>query len=122
MNEQRDVFISYKNDGEGRNFAARLSDELKELGFEVYYNPDEQHAGNFPGRLKKAVEDSTDFLLVLTQPCLDQLIRHEKVDWVRKELLIAEKNKKNIIPLLMPGVTMPKDKESMPKDLQKQKL
>lgn len=118
MEKQKDIFISYKNDGEGRNFAARLSGELKSRGYDVYYNPDEQHAGSFPERLRNAVKSCKDFLLVLTQPCLDQLIRHEKVDWVREELLTAQKNQKNIIPLLMPGVTMPKDKESMPEDLQ----
>ncbi len=118
MKKNKDIFISYKNDGEGRNFAARLSSELKALGYDVYYNPDEQHAGSFPDRLRKAIEACKDFLLVVTQPCLDQLMRHEKVDWVREELLIAYENNKNIIPLLMPGVIMPKDKESMPEDLQ----
>jgi len=114
----KDIFISYKNDGEGRYFAEKLSNTLKEQGFSVYYNPHEQHAGNFPERLRKAIENCKDFLLVLSQACLDQLIRYEKVDWVREEIRIAQKNGKNIVPLLMPGVTMPKDKDDMPKELQ----
>lgn len=113
-----DIFISYKNDGEGRYFAEKLSNTLKEQGFSAYYNLDEQHAGNFPNRLREAIENCKDFLVILSQACLEQLIRHEKIDWVREEILIAQKNGKNIVPLLMPGVTMPKDKDVMPKELQ----
>ncbi len=118
MESYKDIFISYKNDGEGRYFAEKLSNTLKEQGLSVYYNPDEQHAGSFPDRLREAVENCRDFLLVLSQACLEQLIRYEKVDWVREEIIIAQKNGKNIVPLLMPGVTMPKDKDDMPQELQ----
>ena len=113
----KDIFISYKNDGEGNNFAARICSDLERLGYEVYYNPNEQHAGSFPDRLKNAVESCKDFLLIVTQPCLEQLMRHDKIDWIREELLTAYRSNKNIIPLLMPGVSMPKDKEDMPEDL-----
>ena len=115
---KRDIFISYKNDGEGRYFAEKLSNTLKDMGFSVYYNTDEHYAGNFPNRLREAVERCTDFLLVLTQACLDQLKNYEKVDWVREEIRIAKENQKNIVPLLMPGVKMPKDKDDMPSELQ----
>lgn len=117
MTQNKDVFISYKNDGEGNNFAARMCTDLEKLGYEVYYNPNEQHAGSFPDRLKNAVEACNDFLLIVTKPCLDQLMRHDKIDWVREELLTANRNGKNIIPLLMSGVVMPKDKDDMPEDL-----
>ena len=116
--ERRDIFISYKNDGEGRNFSARLYHDLTRLGYSVYYNPNEQHAGSFPQRLREAITTCSDFLLVLTQSCLEQLIHHEEVDWVREELLTAHSLKKNIIPLMMPGVSMPKDKTVMPTELQ----
>ncbi len=115
--EAYDIFISYKNDGEGEVFAEKLCSNLKTRGYDVYFNPDEQHAGNFPDTLRNAVESCRDFLLILTRPCLEQLIRHDKVDWVREELLTAFKNGKNIIPLLMPNVAMPKDKDDMPEDL-----
>ena len=117
MSANNDIFISYKNDGEGNNFAARLCLDLEQLGYDVYYNPNEQHAGSFPDRLRNAVRGCKDFLLVVTQPCLDQLMRYEKIDWIREELLIAHENGKNIIPLLMPGVSFPKDKEDMPEPL-----
>lgn len=112
-----DIFISYKDDGEGRNFAARLSADLKKMGYDVYYNQEEQRAGNFPQKIREAVEGCRDFLLIMSESCIRQLTKHEKIDWVREELLVAEKCEKNIIPLLMPGVSMPKDKDNMPEDL-----
>lgn len=112
-----DVFISFKNDGEGKYFAEKISNALKEQGFSVYYNPHEQKAGSFPTILRDTIKNCRDFLLVLSQACLDQLMRHEKVDWVREEIIIAQKNGKNIVPILTPGVTMPKDNDDMPKDL-----
>ncbi len=117
MEQNKDIFISYKNDGEGNNFAARICADLAKMGYEVYFNPNEQHAGSFPDRLKDAVNGCKDFLLIVTQPCLNQLMAHAKIDWIREELLTAYKGSKNIIPLLMPGVTMPKDKDDMPEDL-----
>lgn len=114
---KKDIFISYKNDGEGNNFAARLEAALSSRGYTVYFNPNEQHAGSFPDRLRSAIDNCSDFLLVLTQRCLDGLMQHNKIDWVREELLTAYKLKKNIIPLLMPGVSMPGDKDVMPEDL-----
>lgn len=101
--QTRDSFISYKNDGEGRNFSARICADLQKLGYSVYYNPNGQHAGSFPERLTAAVSTCTDLLLIVTQPCLDQLMRYDKVDWVREEVLTARRMNKNTIPLLMPG-------------------
>ncbi len=112
-----DIFVSYKDDGEGRNFAGRLTDRLKSMGYEVYYNPEEQYAGSFPDILREAVKACKDFVLIVTQSCLDQLMRHEKVDWVREEILTARNNGKKIIPLLMQGVSMPKDRDDMPEEL-----
>ena len=117
MENVRDIFISYKDDGDGKLFAAKLAADLKSMGYDVYYNADEQHSGSFPDLLRCAVQNCQDFLLVLTKGCLDQLLRNEKIDWVREELLTAYENNKNIIPLLMPGVSMPKDKSVMPESL-----
>ncbi len=118
MRLKRDVFISYKSEEKGNSFASTLSSDLKAIGYGVYFNPDEQHSGEFPDRLRQAVEECTDFILILTHACLEQLLRHDKIDWVREELLLAYRCNKNIIPLVMPGVSMPKDKEEMPEDLQ----
>ncbi len=55
----KDIFISYKNDDIGNLFAGKLSDKLKGLGYGVYYNPEEQHSGEFPERLRNAVNECT---------------------------------------------------------------
>lgn len=51
-----DIFISYRNDGEGNNFAARLFETLSSKNYSVYFNSNEQHSGSFPDRLKEAIE------------------------------------------------------------------
>ena len=50
---------------------------------------------------------------------MDQLIRHDKIHRVRGEVLTAYDNNKNIISLLMPGVSISKDKETLLLDLQR---
>ena len=114
---KKDIFISYKDDVAGNSFAARLCSDLEKLGYAVFYNKNEHRSGSFPDDIRSAIKECRDFLLILTQSCMDQLIRYDKIDWVREEILTAYENEKNIIPLLMPGVTMPKDKESMPPEL-----
>jgi TPR repeat protein len=106
----KDIFISYKNDGEGNNFAARLKDDLNQIGYEVYFNSHERSAGSFPERLKNNIENSKDFILILSEQCIEQLIKNGEVDWVREEILCAYNAKKNIIPVLVGRATMPQDK------------
>lgn len=113
----RDIFISYKNDNAGNNFGKRLYDDLTKLGFNVYFNPEGLESGSFSTRLLHAVAECTDFILILSQTCLDQLMRHEDVDWIREEVLAAKAAGKNIVPVLMDGVIMPKRDSNMPEDL-----
>lgn len=76
----KDIFISYKNDGSGNQFASRLSRDLEEFGYSVYFNSNEERAHSFPERLKQAVCACKDFVLILSQGCLDQLKRHDSID------------------------------------------
>ena len=102
------IFLSYhRNDGEGNNFAARLKDDLDRCGYSVYFNSHERKAGEFPLRLKTAIEHCKDFILILSTACVERLRRNEAVDWVREEVLYAKSVKKNIIPILLDNVTMP---------------
>ena len=66
MENVRDIFISYKDDGDGKLFAAKLAADLKSMGYDVYYNADEQHSGSFPDRLRIAVENCNDFIIILS--------------------------------------------------------
>lgn len=114
---KKDVFISYKDKGEGREFSIRLSKCLKEAGYQVYFNPDEKHSGHFDEEIREAVLNCKDLILVLDNGALKQLKAHREVDWIREELLTAHKSGKNIVPLVLPGAKYPKDKAEMPSDL-----
>lgn len=113
-----DIFISYKNDGEGNNFAARLKENLDRSGYSVYFNSHEQRAGSFPERLRDAVSGCKDFILLLSEGCISQLTANHSVDWIREEILCARKANKNIIPVLIGNAVMPSDKTEMPESLQ----
>jgi len=114
---KKDIFISYKNDNAGNNFAYRLKNDIEACGYSVYFNSDEKHSGDFPEKLRIAVEECKDFILVVSQRCLEQLMEHKKVDWIREEILTAYNCGKQIIPILMEGVKMPDDIDDMPEEL-----
>lgn len=115
--ERKDIFISYKNDGSGNQFAYRLVADLEKIGYSVYFNPHEQRSGDFPERLRIAVNNCRDFVLILSPGCLEQLMRNEAVDWVRTEILLARDAGKQIIPILIEGAKLPKHAEEMPEKL-----
>ncbi len=114
---QKDIFISYRSDGVGSNFASRLANDLKRSGYSVYFNPDETRTGDFPERLRQAITDCHDFICIVTDSYIDRLISNEKICWIRDELLCAKKYDKNIIPLLVNGAVMPKDASALPEEL-----
>lgn len=113
----KDIFISYKNDGSGNQFAARLSQDLEYSGYSVYFNSREEHATNFPERLRTAIEGCKDFILVLSQGCLVQLKRNDPIDWIREEILTARRAQKHIVPILIENAELPKDATEMPESL-----
>ena len=110
---KKDIFISYREE-DGRDFAKRLSEDLKKSGYSVYFNPDEKRSGSFPDQIREAILECKDFLLILTRACLDRLLECGEVDWVREELVTAEKNGKHIVPILVEGVKMPSDPRKVP--------
>ena len=118
--EHRDIFISYRNDGSGNQFAHRLVADLKQVGYSVYFNPDAHHAPDFSERLWAAIGQCKDFLLILSRGCLEGLMNPKPAgekDWVREEILMARQMDKHIIPILMEGVVLPGSHE-MPEELE----
>lgn len=113
----KDIFISYKNDGSGNQFANRLVLDLENAGYSVSFTPNEARAHSFPERIIHAVENCKDFILILSAGCMEQLMRNNTVDWVREEILTAHRCRKNIIPILMEGVEIPRDAADMPECL-----
>ncbi len=112
---KKDIFISYEN--EGLHLAMLLSNSLNENGYDVYFNPNELNSVAFPNRLRNAIESCKDFLLILTQSCIERLMDENIIYWVREELFIAHRSGKNIIPIIMPDVVMPNDEENIPENL-----
>lgn len=117
MQQIKDIFISYKNDNAGNNFANRLVEDLEEGGYSVYFNSHEQRGGKFPERLRENIMRCKDFVLIVSQGCLDQLLRHDTVDWIREEILTAYQCQKHIIPIVLDNVMMPSNESDWPEDL-----
>lgn len=111
MEETFDIFISYRvKDGE--LISQKVANALKDMGFSVYHNTDKNHKGKFPDRIRIAVDNCKDFLLIVTENCLDRLVRDDNSgnpDWVKEELLEAIDCGKNIIPVMIENIDWPKD-------------
>lgn len=111
VERNHDIFISYRNDGVGQNFAARLEKDLTDAGYSVYFNPNEMGATDFPERLRRAITHCTDFIAIVTKDYLKQLSeKKEQTNWIQKEVLIAHASRCKITPLLVNGATMPSEK------------
>ena len=92
LNEnEKDIFISYRNDGVGNNFATRIINDLKRSGYSVYFNSDEARSGDFPERLRQAISVCKDFICIVTEDYISQLTSNNRVSWIRDELLCAKK-------------------------------
>ena len=92
MKTKKDIFISYRNDGVGNNFATRITNDLKRSGYSVYFNPDEARSGDFPERLKQAISACKDFICIVTEAYIAQLESNDKICWIRDELLCEKHN------------------------------
>ncbi|MBQ6772874.1 MAG: toll/interleukin-1 receptor domain-containing protein [Synergistaceae bacterium] len=109
IDEFCDIFVSYRfKDGE--LISQKVADALKDMGYSVYHNTDRNHKGTFPDRLKRVISNSKDFLLIVTENCLERLIADsdpDSPDWVKEELQEAMKLGKNIIPVMIEGIDWP---------------
>ena len=114
---RKDIFISYRNDGSGEFFARNLQKDLQENGYSVFFYSEEQRSPDFTEKIETAIRECKDFLLILSEKCLERLLREEPNDWVRKELLLAHSCGKNIIPILLNNVAFPDDFSAFPESL-----
>lgn len=114
----QDIFISYRDDGEGHDFASRLVNYLRNDGYSVYFNPDEPRSGDFPERLRRAISVCKDFICIVSESYLENLLSNRKVCWIREELLCAKEMGKNIVPILIHDTKMPEDASIFAENLQ----
>ena len=109
-----DIFISYRRKGAGSGVAGELQAKLENLGYKVFLDVDEIGSGQFPEQIERAISECKDFILVLSPGTLDRCVEEE--DWVRREILQAQNQNKNIIGVGLPGFFMP-EAESLPDPL-----
>ncbi len=109
-----DGFISYRR--EGGSETAALIRVLVETGHNknLFLDVDELRTGRFDERLLTIIENSANFILVLSSGSLDHC--NEPEDWLRREIVAALEHKKNIIPVLTAGFRFP-PASSLPKEL-----
>ena len=100
-----DIFISYRRRGAGAGVAGELQSKLENMGYKVFLDVDKIGSGQFPAQIEKAIEECNDFLLVLSPGTLDRCVDEE--DWVRREIIQAQNQNKNIIGVGLPGFVMP---------------
>ena len=117
MKEVYDIFISYRDTGEDVMFAAQLRDDLVSAGYRVYFNETEKHSGDFDERLKLVIENSTDFLVIISEECLRRFLVNGEKDWVRKEIICAKNSGKNIVPILIGKGAVPLNEEELPEEI-----
>ena len=106
-----DLFISYRREG-GYELARLLYSSFKEAGLNPFFDVEELRSGPFDEKLYTYIEESQNFVLVLSPNSL-QRCESEK-DWVRLEIERAIKLGKNIIPVMMKNFTFP---ENLPESL-----
>ena len=115
-NEIFDIFVSYRFE-DGELISKKFADALKDMGYSVYHNSDKNHKGKFPERLKRMIDSAKDFLLIVTEKCLERLIEStdsDGIDWVKEELSEAIVQGKNIIPVMIADIDWPKNLSILP--------
>lgn len=95
-NNAYDIFISYRREG-GADKARVLKTELEKRGFKVFLDFDELKDGIFDERIMDAIKGAPIFMLLLSPNALDRCC--EEGDWVRKEIEVAIKTERHIIPV-----------------------
>lgn len=109
-----DIFISYRRKGSGAGVAGEMQSKLQSRGYKVFLDVDNIGSGAFPEQIDHAIQECNDFLLILSPGMLDRCVEEE--DWVRHEIMLAEKYGKNIVGVSLPGFVMP-SVDSLPVEL-----
>ena len=92
------VFISYSK--KNRDYARRLANHLQTTGFDVWIDDRIDFGANWEREIFKAIDDCDAFIVIMTAES------HES-DWVQRERLYADDQKKPSFPLLLTGKVFP---------------
>ena len=94
--KQYDIFISYRREG-GEDKARILNQHLSACGYHAFFDHEAGIRQEFETVILAAVETAPVFLMLLTPCCLDRCVDEE--DWVRREVELAFKCHKEVIPI-----------------------
>lgn len=101
-----DIFISYKR--KSLATANNLYYRLTTRGYYTFFDLDEMKKDNFDVQLLHYIENAKDVFVILEEGSLDACKTEEwNKDWFCKEIAHAIKTKRNIIPILLGGYSMP---------------
>lgn len=118
MGPKYDIFISYRRKG-GYETAKHLYDLLTRDGYNVSFDLDTLRSGDFDVSLLSRVEECWDFILIVDEHAFDRCINpsfDKNKDWLRCELAHALSHNKNVIPIMLTGVSS--FPENLPEDIE----
>lgn len=114
---QYDIFVSYRREDSGvvgTTIASLIAAELKKDNkFRVFIDSEIRSGEAFDSQIGEALRNCTDFLLILTDGCLNRCCNAD--DWVAAEISMAKQLNKNIIPIYVDSFEFP---QALPEDLQ----
>lgn len=97
------IFISYRRDG-GLEAAREIYGFLHDK-YEVFYDNESLRNGKFDVAIEDRIKQCTDFILILSKQIFERF--ENEGDWISRELSLALKHSKNIIPVFLDGFEMP---------------
>lgn len=97
-----DAFISYRRE-DGAELAQVIKTKIEDLAKnkKIFLDVEELGRGQFDEELLKHIENSDNFIIILTARSLERCMTDG--DWVRREIALAIKLRKNIIPVYKEG-------------------
>jgi hypothetical protein len=110
-----DVFVSYRRDG-GADLAQLVRNFLVARGYRVFVDVREMPAGPFPVSIQQMIQDTPDFVPLLTAGALDRF--GQPNDWFGYEIQHAFHTSRNIVPLRTSQFSVP-DSKTLPEILQR---
>ncbi len=97
------VFISYRRNG-GLAVAEDIYNHLSE-SYEVFFDMKSLRNGRFDLNIEEAIGRCTDFILILSNQIFSRF--EDEGDWISRELELALKGSKNIIPVFLDDFVQP---------------
>lgn len=107
-----DAFISYRRQG-GSELASLIYINLVMRNYNVFFDVRSLCAGKFAEKLKTSIQQSRNFILLLTPDALKRC--KDEGDWIALEIEMAIKSECNIVPIAKDFDNNDFDDETLPK-------